>query len=1142
MNKRLTAFFLAFCMTAVFLPGWAAGQSAENIAHGVLSDVEYYDADGKLLVADTSAVANMTDDNEFSLYKTPVGVARGSITLDFYQPRQISRVYIKEMNETVQEFAVYTSNNRKDWSRCYSGNTIGAYGLTFHFKPVNTRFLKIELTRTANEYRDASITISEIKVYQSSGIAKEDLDTAIYMGETKLDFINGESVRAHFTDEERGALASYLTIAEGLREADNAMQTAVDAARDDIRKYIAYLDAKPEAGQADFKVIQERYFNQFTKNDQEMTEARKKAVDSQEQTARKNWETMLKRPNATELWSEYIPPMANSSQEPGKIANTCGKLKQMAIAYKQNGNGLRDNPELFQDILYGLDFVLEKKYSPSIAMYGNWYYWQVSTPATLTDIMAILVNDLPREMKGRIESAINYWVGEDFHYTWSGANRMYLAAMELKLGAVMENEEYIHRTVYALAEENTCLDRQQPGVSGVNNGFFWDGSYIFHEGYLYNATYGRDQMTNTLSIISYLYGTLWQVDQAMLDELAGRIEDGYEGVIYNGYSSDVASGRGLGAQQEYGLTMTQGIEKLAGYLRDPYRTQFLSVAKQFKLEQGIKDALTENPDIIPRGRITRLNRYPIGDKLILHTPDYGFGLSMFSNRTKTFEAPNGDAMKAWYVSSGMTQLYSDDRAQYNRDYWIAVDHYRLAGTTVDRIPRSLTRYDGEMFNSNSWCGIIDCGETYAAAGMMENNWNSSLEGKKSYFVFDNEIVCLGSGISKGTERIETTVENRMLKQDNTNQFLINNQPFDAAGEKQAQGVKSAYLEGNTDGVSYGYYFPGGAELHVLRETRTGAEADMWLSDTDNKVTASFLTMWYDHGKQPLNAEYAYVLLPQFSAEETEQYAQNPEIEILSQTNEVHAVRDNRIGVTGYNFWNARGGSGGGVSADRPLTMISQEDETQLALNLTDPTFAANKPVTLTFDQPVSAVLEADERVTVKSLNPLKLEVNLKDVNGKKVMVKAAKKPVSYQPQLLRSGVAVLENGSAAVADNLVSVPPAEPLERDGNLYLPLEWLAGELGSRYAVSEETGAAEVIGDSVLRAEADGSVWIGGKARESDIPLSLRQDGVLYLELETAADFYQKYAVRQDGVAMLTETRLGEVEQTELAAGVKTYLGER
>lgn len=81
--------------------------------------------------------------------------------------------------------------------------------------------------------------------------------------------------------------------------------------------------------------------------------------------------------------------------------------------------------------------------------------------------------------------------------------------------------------------------------------------------------------------------------------------------------------------------------------------------------------------------------------------------------------------------------------------------------------------------------------------------NSMLAGKKSWFLFDDEIVALGAGIrSTDNRKIETIVENRKINANGENALTMNGQtqPAQLGWSDTVDGVRWAHLEGNGPGA------------------------------------------------------------------------------------------------------------------------------------------------------------------------------------------------------------------------------------------------------------------------------------------------------------------------------------------------------
>ena len=107
---------------------------------------------------------------------------------------------------------------------------------------------------------------------------------------------------------------------------------------------------------------------------------------------------------------------------------------------------------------------------------------------------------------------------------------------------------------------------------------------------------------------------------------------------------------------------------------------------------------------------------------------------------------------------------------------------------------------------------------------------------------------------------------------------------------------------------------------------------------EGESTENYLEMWVDHGKNPDNSSYSYVLLPETSVEETENYVREPKITILENSSKVQAVYHRKLGITGINFWQEQGGSIGGITSDKAASVMLQETaKGTLKISVSDPT-------------------------------------------------------------------------------------------------------------------------------------------------------------------------------------------------------------
>lgn len=142
-------------------------------------------------------------------------------------------------------------------------------------------------------------------------------------------------------------------------------------------------------------------------------------------------------------------------------------------------------------------------------------------------------------------------------------------------------------------------------------------------------------------------------------------------------------------------------------------------------------------------------------------------------------------------------------------------------------------------------------------------------------------------------------------------------------------------------------------------------------------------MWVDHGQNPENASYSYVLLPETSAEETENYAQAPKVTILENSSEVQAVRHETLKITGINFWQEQGGSVDGITSDKAASVMLQETEQgTVKVSVSDPTMKNKGNIQLTFEEEIADSIQLDENVTCeKTENGAVLTFAMAGTNG-----------------------------------------------------------------------------------------------------------------------------------------------------------------
>ncbi|MEF2243693.1 polysaccharide lyase family 8 super-sandwich domain-containing protein [Paenibacillus sp. IITD108] len=704
------------------------------------------------------------------------------------------------------------------------------------------------------------------------------------------------------------------------------------------------------------------------------------------------WDRLDTSPSRTYLWDDY-----GSTTVSAHITNSYSRLKLMALVYSYKESPLYKNEQLKDAIISGLDWMYDKRYNERIpAIYNNWYDWEIGTPKVLGDIMVLMYDELTAEQLERYIAAIDRFVPDPTkrkslgNYQETGANLLDKAIAVTIRGIV-------GKSVFKVIQGSTAIGPEYAYVK-AGDGVYEDGSLVQHTNIAYTGGYGSVWLTNTADMMYVLKDSPWEISDPQVNHVFEWIFQTYEPVIYKGLMLDMVNGRGISreaagsakgtilsimrlaesAPDSMSLAMKRMVKEWVSYAlqsEDYYST--MSIFDIVRLK-----AIMNDPAIERRGELVRSRVYAGMDRAIHAMDNYSFGVSMFSNRISAFEYGNGENKKGWYTGMGMTYLYNDDLLQYRDDFWPTVDAYRLAGTTTDGSYKAPVAW-ASYYNPREWVGGSSLEQLYSAVGMdfsLKGSTGSSLEGKKSWFMFDNEIVALGSGITGGDGReVETIIDNRKIKDDASNRFTVDDQVQDLtanAWEETKDAVRWAHLTGNAAGSDVGYYFPETSEaaaIKLKREQREGSWQEINDGQAADRRTKNYVSLAFEHGKNPHNESYAYVLLPNKDTQATKQYSISPDVEIVSMTNQLHAVKEKALGITAYNFFAAA--QHDYVRTAQPASVIIQEKGNQLTLSIADPTQKQDK-ILLELGKEVTGLISKDDTVRIVQSSPyLKLEVH-----------------------------------------------------------------------------------------------------------------------------------------------------------------------
>lgn len=699
-------------------------------------------------------------------------------------------------------------------------------------------------------------------------------------------------------------------------------------------------------------------------------------INSVTSSANTQWSNMDKSPSRTHLWSDLT-----STTDSGDIQAMAGRLRTMAVAYATPGSTLQGNATLAADLAGALDWLYANRYNETKTKYDNWYDWEIGAPLNLTDIVILTEGALPAATVANILNAVDHFTPWPYYTPGTTSGTFTGANLLDKIRIVAVRGSHV-RDMAKLTAARDALSNVLPYVT-TGDGYYLDGSFIQHTRHPYTGSYGAVAIGDCALLLPWLKDSAWECIDPQQANIVQWVYRSYEPLLYKAAVADFSRGRAISRSSSPDRTAGHGI--LLSILRlvpwapaaDAARMKSLikgnaqadtvrnfSTSAPLALAASARD-LMGDALVTPRPELVGCYAFPSMDRAMHLRPGFGFAVSMSSSRIYNYESINGENLHGWFTGDGMTYLYNGDLNQFADAFWPTVNPYRLPGTTTPNTARSPGQNQSAL-SSKNWVGGATLDGSYGVAGMELDTQGSTLTARKSWFLFDNEIVCLGAGISATDAGvpIETTVENRKLNAAGNDAFTVNGtaKSTTLGWSESLTGVQWCHLAN-----SGGYYFPTAANLQGLREARTGNWSDIGASS--GSFTRNYLTLWYNHGAIPSGATYGYVLLPNFTGAQTVAYAGAPDVEVVENSSAAQAVRETGLGILAVNFWNTATRTVDYVTSNAKASVIAQQTPLKLVVECTDPTQANSGDVVLTLARRAWSVVSVDAGVTVGQTNP-----------------------------------------------------------------------------------------------------------------------------------------------------------------------------
>jgi chondroitin AC lyase len=223
------------------------------------------------------------------------------------------------------------------------------------------------------------------------------------------------------------------------------------------------------------------------------------------------------------------------------------------------------------------------------------------------------------------------------------------------------------------------------------------------------------------------------------------------------------------------------------------------------------------------------------------------------------------------------------------------DWQKIPGATILQKAALPDENEIQKKGLTDFVGAVTDGK-YGAVVFDFKSAHDPVAAKKAWFFFDSEYVCLGAGISAKSKLPLVTTLNQCLLHGDVLVKTANQQTVMQKGERQVDQVKWILHDG------IGYLFPEPQKVNLANQAQTGSwfKINRQSDSPKDEISMDVFKLWIDHGVQPANAKYEYIVVPATTEQAMEKAGQ--QIKILANTPEIQAVRHSGLNICQIIFY------------------------------------------------------------------------------------------------------------------------------------------------------------------------------------------------------------------------------------------------
>ncbi|ETR98059.1 polysaccharide lyase family 8 protein [Trichoderma reesei RUT C-30] len=468
------------------------------------------------------------------------------------------------------------------------------------------------------------------------------------------------------------------------------------------------------------------------------------------------------------------------------------------------------DPKLLAAVQKGLDYWFSNDYTPADCMGDggdaskgcpcgtpglwntNWYDQAILIPQ-LCSTACLLVKDAnltETQRAGCERIPYRAYALRDGTYgtggRMTGANMVLVMQNSVTLALFTDNSTILADSMTRAMSVMTFEDTA--GADGIHR----DGTFLQHDGLLYNGNYGKDLLNAFIQLEGEAIGTSFAADDDTREAMSTYIK-GDEWMIYTDSETKTehwdfnAIGRFVSfptVDLQASADINFNVSKLAAAVAD--------FTGSYAVNDTIRRLLSNGTE-----KLTGNKGFWASDYMVHRRPNFVLTNKMLSTRSANSESVNGANPYAYHMGQGT--LYSYVTGTEYKDIMGAWDWNLVPGTTTlldqPKLQASQVKYDG----LKDFVGVVSDGKFGAAVEDYVDPLTQNLAYRKSWFFVDEGVIVITTDIKKnataGNAPVITVLDNRAAESSKTKAF-VKNGPLAKSGAVQHVATDTLYYANN----------------------------------------------------------------------------------------------------------------------------------------------------------------------------------------------------------------------------------------------------------------------------------------------------------------------------------------------------------